>query len=245
MRYFIEFSYNGSNYHGWQIQPNASSVQQTLNETLTTILRHEIATTGAGRTDAGVHATQMFAHFDCHAIHDLDKLVYKLNSLLPIDIAVHNLIPVADDAHARFDATSRCYEYHMHTKKDVFTNSLSWYYQKSLDVDAMNEAAKVLIGRQDFQCFSKSNTDVSTYFCDVSKAMWTQKQNGLIFTIEADRFLRNMVRAIVGTLIDVGVHKIDLDQLKFIIANKNRNDAGVSVPAHGLFLTQIKYPYIK
>ena len=245
LRYFVEFAYNGTKYHGWQIQPNANTVQQTLNSALSVILRKPTETMGAGRTDAGVHARQMYAHFDSDETLDCTKLVYKLNALLPEDIAVKNVHCVENEAHARFDAASRTYEYHIYLEKDVFTQKLGWHYAKKLDVKLMNEAAEILLGRHDFQCFSKSNTDVNNYYCTVSQAFWTESDHNLIFTIEADRFLRNMVRAIVGTLINVGLGKIDINQFKKIILTKDRSEAGLSVPAHGLFLTKVKYSYIQ
>ena len=245
MRYFVEFSYNGSNYHGWQVQPNATSVQQVLNNAFSVILRQPIDLMGAGRTDAGVHAKQMYGHFDCEDLHGVEKLIFKLNSFLPDDIAIHSIFQVHDDAHARFDAASRQYEYYLHIKKNVFATNLSWYYVKQLDVALMNSAAELLIGKHDFQCFSKTHTEVNNYFCNVKKALWNEVDDKLIFTIEADRFLRNMVRAIVGTLLNVGLQKISLIQFQQIIESKDRGNAGVSVPAHGLFLTEIKYPFIK
>ncbi len=245
MRYFVEFSYNGTKYHGWQSQPNASSIQQTLNDALSVILRSPIETMGAGRTDAGVHARQMYAHFDFdHALEDT-KVVYKLNSFLPEDISVQKIFAVDDKAHARFDASSRTYDYYIHRQKDVFSYKSSWFYKNDLDVELMNQAAKILLGRHDFQCFSKTHSDVNNYYCDVIQASWNAVGNHLVFTIEADRFLRNMVRAIVGTLINVGLGKTNLEEFKKIILAKNRSEAGVSVPAHGLYLTKIKYPYIQ
>lgn len=244
MRYFIEFAYKGTHYHGWQYQPNAISVQETLNKVFSTLLQDEIEIVGAGRTDTGVHASQMYGHFDTEKTFDLEQLKYKANSFLPKDIAISKIIKVHDDAHARFDATSRTYHYHISTIKDVFNNELTWFSQQKLDIEAMNNAAKLLVNFTDFQCFSKSNTDVFTYNCDITEAYWTQKNNELIFTISADRFLRNMVRAIVGTLVNIGLHKITIDDFIKIIESKDRKKAGFSVPAQGLFLTQIKYPYI-
>ncbi|HEX8270661.1 MAG TPA: tRNA pseudouridine(38-40) synthase TruA [Flavobacterium sp.] len=245
MRYFIEFSYNGTNYHGWQIQPNATSVQEKLNDGLSVLLSEKIETTGAGRTDSGVHARQMFAHFDYEGFFEVPQLVHKLNSYLPKDIAVADIIPVHDDAHARFDAKKRTYEYRIHTSKDVFLQDLSWHYHNELDVEMMNLAANALLRHEDFQCFSKVNTDVNTFNCTVAEAHWEQHENKLIFKISADRFLRNMVRAIVGTLINVGLQKIHLDEFMEIIESRDRSKAGFSVPAHGLYLTHIEYEYIK
>ena len=244
MRYFIKFSYNGTHYHGWQIQPNALSVQETLSKALSIVLNFDINLMGAGRTDTGVHAKEMFAHFDVEKLIDTQSSIHKLNSYLPKDIAIHDIILVHDDAHARFDATKRTYEYHINTFKDVFLENLSWYYQKELDVHAMNHASKILLQHTDFKCFSKVNTDVNTFNCKIFEAYWKKENNKLIFTISADRFLRNMVRAIVGTLINVGLHKITTKDFNAIIENKNRNDAGFSVPAHGLYLTKIEYDFL-
>lgn len=199
---------------------------------------------GAGRTDTGVHAREMFAHFDVENEVDSENLVHKINSYLPKDIAVSDFIRVADNAHARFDATKRTYEYHINTFKDVFLKEQSWYYHQTLDVDLMNDAARLLLDYTDFQCFSKSNTDVNTYNCAITEAFWKKENNHLIFTISADRFLRNMVRAIVGTLVYVGLQKITLSDFRTIIESKDRKKAGFSVPAHGLYLTKIEYKYI-
>ncbi len=245
MRYFIQFSYNGTNYHGWQSQPNAVTVQETLTKAMATVLNCSIELMGAGRTDTGVHAKIMYAHFDTEIAIDSGNLVHKLNSFLPKDIVVHEIIAVHDTAHARFDATKRTYEYHIHTFKNPFLTDLSWYFTSQLDVDAMNEAAKLLLTHTDFECFSKVNTDVNTFNCKVSFAQWSQDENKLIFTISADRFLRNMVRAIVGTLINVGLHKITIDDFQAILESKNRSEAGFSAPAHGLYLTEIVYDYVK
>lgn len=244
MRYFIKLAYNGTPYHGWQSQPNAASVQETLNNAFSTLLKAEISLMGAGRTDTGVHAREMYAHFDFETPFDIPKLVYKLNSYLPKDIAVYKIIPVADEAHCRFDATKRTYEYHINTFKDPFLQELSWYFNQALDVDLMNEAAKILFKHTDFECFSKVNTDVNTFDCTIFEAYWKQEGNKLIFTISANRFLRNMVRSIVGTLVNIGLHKITLDDFNAIIESKKREKAGFSVPAHGLFLTKIEYPYL-
>ena len=244
MRYFIKLAYNGTNYHGWQVQPNASSVQETLNKALSVLLNEEINTMGAGRTDTGVHAKEMFAHFDFVPYLEIESIIHKLNSYLPKDIVIYDIIPVHHVAHARFDAKKRTYHYYISTVKDVFSQEECWYYHQNLNVELMNQAAKTLINHTDFQCFSKVNTDVNTFNCTISEAYWTQENNQLIFTISADRFLRNMVRAIVGTLVNVGLHKITLADFNSIIENKNRNEAGFSVPAHGLFLTKIEYEYL-
>ncbi len=245
MRYFIELAYNGTNYHGWQIQPNAASVQETLNKALSTILKTTIDVVGAGRTDTGVHAKQMFAHFDFDFEIDTPQLVHKLNSFLPKDIAIFTIHKVHEEAHTRFDAIKRTYEYRIHKQKDVFENSGSWYYQNELDVAKMNQACKILFDYTDFECFSKVNTDVNTFNCKIYEAHWQQNEKELIFTISADRFLRNMVRAIVGTMIYIGLEKISLQDFKTIIESKDRNQAGFSVPAHGLYLTKIEYEYLK
>ncbi|QYJ67981.1 tRNA pseudouridine(38-40) synthase TruA [Flavobacterium litorale] len=244
MRYFIEFAYNGKNYCGWQYQPHSPSVQETLNKALSTILRADVDITGAGRTDTGVHAKQMYAHFDFDELFDTDLLIHKLNGFLPDDIVIYQFIPVASTAHARFDATSRTYEYHIHTYKDVFNNKGSWYNSNPLDVSAMNEVAKVLFEYTDFKCFSKTHTDVKTFNCVIKEAYWTQNGNQLVFTISADRFLRNMVRAIVGTLIQVGIGKKNIDDFRAVIESQDRSNAGFSVPAHGLYLTKVNYPYL-
>ena len=244
MRYFIEFAYNGKNYHGWQYQPHSISVQEVLNKALSTLLKQAIDVTGAGRTDTGVHAKQMYAHFDFDKELDSSFWTKKLNAFLPKDIVVYRIIPLHDDAHARFDATSRTYEYHIHTFKDAFDNETSWYYFHKLDVEKMNEAAKILFEYKDFKCFSKTHTDVKTFNCVMMEANWKQNGNKLVFTVAADRFLRNMVRAIVGTLVNVGQGKLTLQEFREIIESRDRNKAGFSVPAHGLYLTKVAYPYI-
>ena len=244
LRYFIEFAYNGKNYHGWQSQPNASSVQETLSKAVSVILRSEIELMGAGRTDTGVHAKQMFAHFDTEENLETDFLVAKLNSYLPKDIVIYRIILVSEKAHARFDAVKRTYEYHIHTYKNAFENESSWYVFQKLDLEKMNKAAKMLFDFEDFQCFSKVNTDVKTYNCKIMEANWQQKGEKLILNIAADRFLRNIVLAIVGTLVEIGSGKKALEDFKNIIESKDRTQAGTSVPAHGLYLTKVEYPYI-
>jgi len=247
LRYFIHFSFFGKNYHGWQKQPNAISVQEKLIQTLSLLLKSEIEIVAAGRTDAGVHAKEMYAHFDsdCDLSEKIPVLVKKLNSFLPSDINVFNIFEVPDNAHARFDATKRTYKYYIHQEKDAFKNDFSWFFYKNLDITAMNLASQMLLRHTDFQCFSKSKTDVFTYDCKIYNAFWKQKDKNLVFTISADRFLRNMVRAIVGTLLKIGTHKISIQQFEEIIKSKDRKKAGFSVPAHGLYLTKIHYPYIK
>ncbi|MBC8266528.1 MAG: tRNA pseudouridine(38-40) synthase TruA [Flavobacteriales bacterium] len=241
MRFFIELSFNGSNYHGWQIQPNANTIQAELNKALSTILNDAINVVGAGRTDAGVHAKQMFAHFDFEGELKTESLLTKLNGFLPNDIAILNIFSADKDAHARFDAISRTYKYYISNKKNPFNNNVYFYYKK-LDIDAMNLACKYLLGKQDFTSFSKLHTQTHTNDCEVMIADWEKKNDCLVFTIKADRFLRNMVRAIVGTLLEVGEGKITKDKVKEITNKKDRSQAGVSVPAHALFLTNIEYP---
>ena len=242
MRFFIEFSYNGKAYHGWQNQPNAISVQEVLEKALSTILKTEISVMGAGRTDAGVHASQMFAHFDFETEIDTKDFVYKLNSFLPKDIAVADVFGVNAEAHTRFDALSRTYHYKISTAKNVFDYDFAYEVRLPLNVEAMNDACKILFEYRDFQCFSKSNTEVKTYYCDIREAFWTQSSNQLVFTIKADRFLRNMVRAIVGTMVNIGLGKLKPEDLHEIIVSKDRSKAGFSVPAHGLYLVEIVYP---
>jgi tRNA pseudouridine38-40 synthase len=255
LRYFLEFAYKGTNYHGWQYQPNATSVQETLTKALTTLFKKEIDLVGAGRTDTGVHAKQMFAHFDLEESINIPFYIHKLNSFLPKDIAVLNIHLVHNDAHARFDARKRTYEYHIHTKKDAFESDDSWHYQSELDVAKMNDACRILFNHIDFECFSKVHTDVNTFNCRIYEAHWTrgkveqvadkQDNDRLVFTISADRFLRNMVRAIVGTMVNIGLEKIAVEDLTKIIESKDRNKAGFSVPAHGLYLTKVEYPFLE
>ncbi len=246
LRYFVEFSYNGTRYHGWQSQPNALTVQEELTKAFCLLLSADIALVGAGRTDAGVHAKQMFAHFDYPTSIDVQKLVQRLNAYLSKDIAVINICQVDDEAHARFDATSREYKYYLHTQKNPFVNEVSWHQHRTMDFEKMNQAAKILFDYNDFECFSKTHTDVYTYICEIYTAEWTQlNEHQWVFTIAANRFLRNMVRAIVGTLVDVGIGKIEVEEMHQIIQSKNRGQAGFSVPACGLHLVEVKYPYIK
>jgi len=242
LRYFLELSYNGKAYHGWQNQPNAISVQEVIEKALSTILKETIGIVGAGRTDAGVHASQMYAHFDFEGNFKSEDLIYKLNSFLPKDIAIDNIFRVTPEAHARFDALSRTYYYRVSTLKNVFDYDYSYQMHLPLDIEAMNDACKILFEYKDFQCFSKSNTDVKTYNCDIMGAFWSKNENELLFTIKANRFLRNMVRAVVGTMISIGLEKLKPEDLHQIIASKDRGKAGFSVPAHGLYLVNIEYP---
>lgn len=243
LRYFIELSYKGTNYHGWQIQPDAISVQELLNKAFSTIFRIPIDVVGAGRTDTGVHAEQLIAHVDIEKEIDVKEIMYKLNSLLPHDIVIENLRRVTGDAHARFDATCRSYEYRIFLGRNPFLIETTWQLNnKKLNIVKMNEAAKILLTYANFKCFSRTNTNVKTYNCDVRRAEWILTDKKLIFHICADRFLRNMVRAIVGTLVEVGTEKITIEDFKQIIESKNRCNAGTSAPAQGLFLTQVTYP---
>ena len=242
MRYFLELSYNGKAYHGWQNQPKSITVQEVIEDSLSKLLSENIAIVGAGRTDTGVHASQMFAHFDTEIIFVENDLVFKLNSFLPKDIAVHNIFKVKPESHARFDALSRTYLYRITLKKNVFSFDNAFYVKQNLDVDKMNEASRALFNYKDFQCFSKSKTDVKTFDCVIMKAEWFVKEDELHFIIKADRFLRNMVRAIVGTMINIGLGKLNVDDLDHIITSKNRSEAGFSVPAHALYLIEVAYP---
>ena len=242
MRFFITLSYDGTRYHGWQIQPNGDSVQQRLQEALSTLLRKPVEVVGAGRTDTGVHARMMVAHFDWEETIDGKQLAYKLNKLLPGDIAVKEVRQVENDMHARFSATSRTYHYFIHTCKDPFLQAYSWQIPFALDFEKMNEAAKVLLEYKDFTSFSKVNTDTKTNLCDLKEAFWEEVEPGQWrFTITANRFLRNMVRAIVGTLVEVGRGRISIEEMRHIIEAKDRCQAGESVPGKALFLVDIKY----
>ncbi|MBO5594157.1 MAG: tRNA pseudouridine(38-40) synthase TruA [Prevotella sp.] len=243
MRYFVWFGYDGAAYHGWQIQPNGNSVQEELQRGLSTLLREDISVTGAGRTDAGVHARVMVAHFDTEKALDCRQLAYKLNRLLPQDIAVDRVEPVSDDLHARFSATSRTYHYYIHTRKDPFRRAYSCEMHYDLDFAKMNEAGRILTTYEDFGAFCKAHSDVKTTLCQVTKAEWIQTSDtSWYFEITANRFLRNMVRAVVGTLVDVGRGKLTLDDFRKVIEGKQRSDAGESMPANALFLENITYP---
>lgn len=242
-RYFIELSYDGSEFHGWQIQPNAKTIQETLNSALSTLLRTDIYTVGCGRTDTGVHASQYFAHFEVEeTTFQPEELTYRSNRVLPPSIAVQRIFEIAPDAHTRFSATSRSYTYLITQQKDPFAVLRKWEMREALDLNRMNEGAAILKTYEDFSCFSKSNTQTETNLCNVTHAEWSQEGSEIRFDITANRFLRNMVRAIVGTLVDLGKGTITLDDLKTIIESKDRSEAGLSVPAHGLYLTRITYP---
>ena len=246
MRYFLRFAYDGTAFHGSQRQPNGVTVQETMEQALAMIFREPIPLTFAGRTDAGVHAREMYAHFDIgeEAMRrEAERLVFRLNGILPDSIAIFDIYPVTDDAHARFSAVRRTYEYHIVDHKDPFLCQQATRVRPGLDFDAMNEAAQLLIGKQDFASFCRTNTDVKTTICDLTRAEWKQLGNGhAVFTIAADRFLRNMVRAVVGTLFEVGRGKMTKEQFAEVITQHNRCAAGDSAPAEGLFLVQIDYP---
>lgn len=244
-RYFIVLQYNGKNYHGWQIQPNGPTVQAELNGKLSILLKEKIETIGAGRTDTGVHAKYFVAHFDCKQDINkfLENLTFKLNGFLPGDIRIIKIIPVNQNAHARFDAISRSYQYFISTVKSVFSADYSWQLSADIDVDLMNMGAELLMDYKDFSSFSKTGTTVKTNLCSVTAALWHKEDDMLIFTITSDRFLRNMVRAIVGTMVDLGKKKIDIMKFRQIIEAGDRSMAGESAPAQGLFLWNIKYPY--
>lgn len=242
MRYFVQLSYDGTNYHGWQIQQNARSVQEEVEKALAVIAREKVEVVGAGRTDTGVHATFYIAHFDCNREGlAAENMLFKLNCLLPFDIAVQKIYPVRADAHARFDATYREYKYYLSRSKDPFTHAYAEKESRKLNVGLMNEAAKLLFDTTDFTSFSKLGSDVKTNNCKVTKAFWEEEGDQLVFTIRADRFLRNMVRAIVGTLLEVGLEKMTIDEFKAVIDKKDRSSAGASVAAKGLFLVDIGY----
>jgi tRNA pseudouridine38-40 synthase len=244
MRYFIKLAYNGKNYHGWQIQPNATSVQGEIQEKLSILLKQNTEIVGCGRTDTGVHAKVYFAHFENQEALDTEKFCHQLNAILPKAIVIYEVFLVQDQMHARFNALERAYEYVIATEPNPFTHELSWFVPKKLDVEAMNQAAQLLLTHKDFECFSKVHTDVKTFLCDIRYAHWEMNANKeLVFTVKADRFLRNMVRAIVGTLVEVGKGKVTLSDFKQILESKNRSEAGQSVPAHGLFLSDVKYAF--
>lgn len=240
-RYFIHLAYNGENYCGWQIQPNGDTVQETVEKALFTLLRVPVSIVGAGRTDAGVHARQMFAHFDAQDIGDVNELAFSMNRILPKDIVIYDIKQVKPDAHARFDAVSRLYRYYITTRKDPFLHHLKYKIHGAINMEAMNRCADVLFEYKDFTSFSKLHTDVKTNNCKIMLARWEQSGEDYIFTIKADRFLRNMVRSIVGTLLEAGRGKLDAAGMRKIIEAKDRGAAGTSVPGHALFLEEIEY----
>ncbi|MFD2033658.1 tRNA pseudouridine(38-40) synthase TruA [Belliella marina] len=241
-RYFLEIAYKGTHYHGWQFQNNAVSVQETIEKAISILLRTTVSIVGSGRTDTGVHASQQFAHFDF--VGDLDEFDFlkKINSLLPRDIAIYSLKEVKAEAHSRFDAQWRSYVYKITLRKTPFEGELSWHYFRPLDLEKMNEAAALLVPHQDFECFSKVKTDVSHFGCKIKEAYWEQNGHELLFHITANRFLRGMVRAIVGTLADVGEGKLSKSGFQAVLDSRDRNQAGSSAPAKGLYLCQVSYP---
>ena len=249
MRYFITLSFDGARYHGWQIQPNGPSIQEKLQWALSTLLREDIQVTGAGRTDAGVHARMMVAHFDFSGewegqrqMLDCIQLAYKLNRLLPQDIAVQKVEPVSNDMHARFSAIARTYHYYIHTVKDPFLRTTSCELHYPLEFNKMNEAAALLLTYEDFGAFCKAHADVKTTLCKVTVAKWHQTSpTSWYFEITANRFLRNMVRAVVGTLVDVGRGRLSIDDFRKVVEGKRRTEAGESMPAHALFLEDVQY----
>ena len=240
MRYFLDISYKGTNFHGWQMQPNGNTVQAELENALSTILKTETAIVGSGRTDSGVHATQQIAHFDSDSIPD--DLAYKLNSFLPKDISVNAIKEVKAEAHARFDATKRTYHYHIHQKKNPFKQEISYYFAQTINPELILEGCEIIKGWENFECFSKVHTEVNNFNCEIFKADWQQNGDEHLFVVEANRFLRGMVRAMVGTLLDIGTEKTKLEDLKEILKSNDRRKAGRAAPPQGLFLEKIEYP---
>ncbi|GAA5041711.1 tRNA pseudouridine synthase A [Marivirga lumbricoides] len=242
MRYFFTIAYKGSLYHGWQKQPNAVTIQQKVEEVFSTIFNQPIEVVASGRTDSGVHATQQVFHLDLPDNVEPRQLIFKANKMLPQDVALLDVKAVGNEVHARFDAISRSYQYKIIKRKDAFSADQAYYFTKELDLQKMNEAAASLFEFEDFESFSKVKTDVFTFNCEIFEAEWKQEGFTLVFYISANRFLRGMVRAIVGTLLEVGQHRINPEDFKRIIREKKRTLAGRSVPAHGLYLTDVKYP---
>lgn len=243
VRYFLRIAFNGTPFHGWQIQQNADSVQAHINYALGTLLRSEVVTIGCGRTDTGVHASRFYLHFETEKEIESSPFLHQLNSILPPAIAAYAIFKVGETDHARFSATQRTYHYHIYQQKNPFIGDQAWFYPHPLNLEKMNSLAPHLKSHTDFSCFSKSNTQTFTNNCKIFDAEWTKTETGLVFRITADRFLRNMVRAIVGTCIDAGTGKLSESDFQKILESKNRSEAGASVPAHGLFLTDIKYPF--
>ena len=242
MRFFFEIAYNGTRFHGWQNQANAIGVQQVVEEAMVKIFRQPISIVGSGRTDTGVHCAQQFFHADIEKELDECTWLIKLNSLLPRDIAIRSIKPVKADAHARYDAFERAYEYKITTFKNPLLIGQAYYFFKPINIKTMNHAAALLVGKHDFECFSKVKTDVNHFVCTIKKAEWNQKGDLLVFSIVANRFLRGMVRAIVGTLLEVGTDKITVEEFKVILKSKDRKKAGMNVPPEGLYLIGVKYP---
>jgi tRNA pseudouridine38-40 synthase len=243
VRYFLKLSFNGKNYHGWQVQQNAHSVQAELDKALSTFLKEEITTVGCGRTDTGVHAKIFYVHLDINQAVENSYFIHHLNCLLPHDIAIQQLVKVPDKAHARFDAVSRTYQYYMYHVKDPFLKESAYFFPYDLDLSKMNAACKMLMEYADFSSFSKSRTQVKTNICKIEEAFWKTENNQTVFQITADRFLRNMVRAIVGTMLEIGENQLDEKQFRNIVEGKSRSEAGFSVPAHGLYLADVKYGF--
>ena len=241
MRFLFEITYNGKNYHGWQSQSNARGVQQVVEEVLSKLMREEISIVGSGRTDTGVHCAQQFFHADISKAFDLETLIVRLNSFLPKDIAIRSIRPVKSDVSARYEALERTYEYHITRVKDPLLDGQAFYFFKPLDLPTLKLAAALLTGTHDFECFSKVKTDVNHFICDVKRAEWNQKGDLLVFTVTANRFLRGMVRAIVGTLLDVGAGKTTMDDFRAILKSKDRKRAGMNVPPEGLYLMKVIY----
>lgn len=238
----MDIAYRGTAYHGWQVQPNAHTVQEVIHHALSTLLRHPVECVGSGRTDTGVHASQQIAHFDAEPIADCAQFVYRLNALLPHDVAVRSVRPVQPQAHARFDAVSRRYHYYIHSAKDPFRQGLSYFFAARLNMDNLNAGLDILSGQRDFQAFSKVHTDVHTFDCEIMDLWWKPSNEGHVFSVKANRFLRGMVRALVGTLLEMGTNKLSPEGLLAILASGDRSAAGRAVPADGLFLTEVTYP---
>lgn len=244
MRYFIHLAYNGTTFKGWQLQQNTNeTVQGNINRALSLLLKEEINTMGCGRTDSGVHASDFYAHFDCeNLIEDKKSLVFKINKFLNQNIVVFDIKPVKDNANARFDAISRTYQYHINQYKNPFENEFSYFLYGHLDEIAMNQACQLLLGNHDFIAFAKTMENIDSTFCHLMEAEWHRKGHKLVFTIKANRFLRNMVRAIVGTLIPIGQNKIEPHSILQVLHSQSRSNAGISVPGNALFLTKVEYP---
>ncbi len=242
MRYFFEISYNGTNYHGWQSQTNAVGVQAVVEDVFKKLFSKEISVVGSGRTDTGVHCMKQFFHADLDVVLDYQITIQKLNSFLPRAIAISNIRNVKPDAHARYDAVERAYEYRITKRKNPFYEGYAYHFFKEVDIQTMNEAAALLVGEHDFQSFSKVKTDVNHFICNLKKAKWNEKDDLLVFSIVANRFLRGMVRSIVGSLLDVGTGKTSINDFKKIIKSRDRKQAGMNVPPSGLYLTNVKYP---
>ncbi|VXD20804.1 tRNA pseudouridine(38-40) synthase TruA [Marinoscillum sp. 108] len=242
MRYFLDISYRGTAFHGWQIQPNAHTVQEEINRALSIILQQDISCLGSGRTDTGVHALQQIAHFDAELSDTLDQLQYRLNGLLPAEVSINSIRPVKPEAHARFDAVRRTYHYHLHRQKDPFKTGVSYFFSRSLEAAPIQEAIGLMKNWKNFQAFSKVHTDVNHFDCDIYEINWQETNEGYVFSVSANRFLRGMIRAMVGTLLEVGQGRLNQTDLKNILESGERSRAGRAVPAEGLFLTEVKYP---